>query len=548
MTRATRRQFLVLAAGGTAALGGCGKRTRAGGSATSAAEIGALMPTFRRLQLLEPDIPGEDPVPAGYLTYPRRVVRVITRRPGTSGRTAKTMTPVWGPIPPGLGHNSYFDAVNADLGLPLDPSLQDGSDYQDKLSAALAARDVPDLLTVPTWVIDAIPRFGQAVKALFADLTEHLRGDAALSYPMLASLPTAAWQYSVWGGRLAAVPFPTTGPFPWALFYRKDRANLAGVASPTTIDELYHFGRELTDPARGVWAFGNVFNMVQMFFKCPGCKTGWRRRVGDGLEFKYETPEYREAVRFTARLYKDGLVHPDLVANREADSKQLFNSGKLIAFEDGLGAWRGMQSEQAKVTPGYDMQPIPLFSAIGGEPLAWGSAAPILYTFVRKGLGRDRTQELLGVLDWCGAPFGSYENELATYGVEGRHFTRDAEGTPIPTDLGRRELGGNSPFTLLGGRVPVEFGGSDVPHYVRDLLAYTRTTVRYLERDLFQGIKVELPASFSKALVQAEDQVSDLLRGRRPVSDLESIVRAWRLGGGDECRSFLERTLSSNAR
>jgi putative aldouronate transport system substrate-binding protein len=550
----SRRQFLSLMGLGAAAAGGgtfftgCGRRAHASGTATSAAEVSAVLPRYRPMVLLEPDIPGEGPIPNGYLRYPAQLVRVIHDKPGKSGRSIKTLSAAWGPIPPGLGRNSYLDAVNAQLGIAVNPSVLDGGTYADKLSAVLGARDVPDLLSAPSWEIDKIPRFAQAVKALFADLTEYLKGDAVDAYPLLATLPTAAWQYSVWGGRLAAVPYPTTGPFPWALFYRKDLTDRAGTTAPTSIDELYEFGKKMTDRGRGVWAFGNVFFMMQMFFKCPSCKTGWRKKRGGGLEFKYEIPEYRQAVEFTRRLYREGLVHPDLVANRQADAKQLFNAGRMIACEDGLGAWRGMQSEQAKVTPGYNIQPVAIFSAVGGEPLAWGSSAPIFYTFVKKGLGKERTEELLRVLDWCAAPFGSSEYELSLFGVEGKHFTRADDGSPVPTDLGRNELGGNPPYTLLGGRVPVEFGTADVPNYVRDLLAYTRTACRYIERDLFEGIKVELPASYSKILVSTEDKLSDIVRGHRPLGDLDSIVREWRATGGDECRAFLEKTLTANGR
>ncbi len=371
--------------------------------------------------------------------------------------------------------------------MSVNPSLQDGNGYADKLSAILGARDVPDLLSAPAWEIDKIPRFSQAVKALFADLTPYLKGDGVDAYPMLATLPTVAWQYAVWGGRIAAIPFPSDGPFPWALFYRKDLTDRAGLAAPTTIDGLLEFGRRMTDPSKGVWAFGNVFDMVQMFFKCPHVKGGWRKKPGGGLAYKYEIPEYRQALEFTARLYKEGLVHPDLVASTGGDAAQLFNAGKIIAYEDGMGAWRGSQSEQGKVTPGYNMQPVAIFSAVGGEPLAWGGADPIFYTFVKKGLGQERTEELLRVLDWCAAPFGSMEYELNLYGVEGRHFTRGADGSPVPTDLGRKELAAQ--YTLLGGRVPAVVGAADVPHFVQDLLGYLRATVRYLEPDLFAGIK-----------------------------------------------------------
>lgn len=505
-----------------------------------------MLPHRQPLTLLKPDIPGEGPLPDGYLEYPSQLVRVITEKPGRSSQPIQTMTASWGPTPPGLGRNSFLDAVNAELGVPVAPSVQDGNTFAAKLSAVLGARDVPELLSAPSWEIAKIPRFSQAVKALFADLTEHLQGDAARAYPMLASLPTAAWQNSVWGGRLAAVPYPTDGPFPWALFYRKDLCDRALVAAPRNIDELYQFGKRMTDPSRGVWAFGNVFDMVQMFFKCPGTLGGWRRTASGGLEHKYELPEYRQALEFSARLYREGLVHPDLVASNGSDSKQLFNAGKMIACQDGLGVWRGTQSEQSQITPGFNIQPVPLFSAVGGPPLAWAGDTPIFYTFVKKGLGRERTEELLRVLNWCAAPFGSQEHELNLYGVEGRHFTRSPDGSPIATHLGRRELADQ--YRLLGGRVPSLVGTADVPHFVTDLLEYSRTTYPYREENPFSGIKLELPPNYSRGIVPTEDKISDIVRGRRPLTDLSQIVREWRVASGDEGQAFLEKVLSENGR
>jgi putative aldouronate transport system substrate-binding protein len=551
----SRRDFLafiglgtVAAVGGVGLTSACGKRASAQGAATNADAVLAVLPKYMPIELVKPDIPGQGPLPSGYLHYPAHRVRVIADRPGSSGRVIRTMSPSWGPIAPGLGRNSFVDAVNAELGVPVNPSVQDGNTYAGKLSAILAARDIPDLLSAPAWDLDKIPRFSQAVKALFADLTEYLAGDAVEAYPMLATLPAVAWQYSVWGGRLAAVPFPTDGPFPWMLFYRKDLTDRAGVAAPKTIDEFYEFGKKMTNPSRGVWAFGNIFEMVQMFFKCPNCKTGWRKKAGGGLEHKYEIPEYRQALEFSARLYKEGMVHPDIVASKGADAKQLFNAGKMIAWRDGPGAWRGMQSEQAKVTPGYKIQPIPIFSAVGGEPLVWNAPEPVFYTFVKKGLGADRNREILRVLNWCAAPFGSEEWELNQFGVEDKHFTRAADGSPAPTELGRKELDSVPQYSVLGGRAPVEFATADVPHYVEELLAYSRKTVEYLEPDLFKGIKLELPSNYSKIIDNTEDKVSDILRGRRAITDLDQIVKEWRRTGGDEGRAFLEKILAANGR
>jgi putative aldouronate transport system substrate-binding protein len=548
----SRRNFLALLGAGTltaaagAPLAACGKRAGSAGAATNANAIAAVVPTYKALELLKPDIPGEGSIPNGYLRYPSSLVDAISVKPGTTSQPIKTILPHWGPTPPGLGRNAFVDAVNEKLGVTVDPSVQDGNSYADKLSAMLGARDVPDILAAPKWEIGKIPRFSDAVRALFTDLTDYLKGDAALAYPMLASLPTAAWQYSVWGGRLAAVPYPSDGPFAYALFYRKDLTDKAGVDIPKSIDQLYEFGKKLTNPSKGVWAFGNIFDMVQMFFRCPGVRTGWRRKPSGGLEHKYELPEYRQALEFTARVYREGLVHPDVIGSRGADSMLLFNAGRIMAVQDGLGAWRATQSEQSKVTPTYDMQPMPMFSATSGDPVAWGDEEPTFYTFVKKGLPKARVEELLRVLNWCAAPFGSKEYELNRYGVEGKHFLRAKDGSPYPTDLGHEELADQ--YRVIGGRIAAEVRTSDTPNYVRDSIAYQTATMKYFEPDLFRGIKLEFPANYSKLIVNTEDKITDVLRGRRPLAELDTIVKEWRSAGGDEGRAFFEKALADNGR
>lgn len=549
-----RRRFLGLVGLGATAmagggfLSGCSRPAGTQGTATDVDAVSAVLPRYQPVELITPDIAGVRPIADGYLTYPTDLVRAVTETPGSSGEPLTAMTPWWGPTPPGIDRNAYLQAVNERLGVPIDFSVQDGNTYADKLSAILGARDVPDLLCAPNWEIDKIPRFSDAVSALFEDLTDHLAGDAALAYPHLASFPTGAWQYAVWGGRLAAVPWPTDGPFPYALFYRKDLTDAAGVQAPKNIEELYEFGKAMTDPANGVWAFGSIFNMVQMFYGVPGSQGGWRRTDGGGLEFKYETEEYREALEFTTKLFAEGLVHPDIVeSSGAADAKQLFNSGKMVCYEDGVGAWRGMYSEQRQITPTFDMRPVPIFSADGqSTPVAWGEEKPIFYTFIKKGLGKERVEEILRVLDWCAAPLGTEEYHLRQYGVVDQHHTVSADGSPELTELGRQEIADQ--YTFIVGRYPTIVQTADVPGFVEALLSYSNETVKYLEPNPWAGIKFELPANLSRVQQPTEDKILDVLRGRRPTSDLEQITQEWRSGGGDEGRDFFRKALEDNDR
>ena len=62
------------------------------------------------------------------------------------------------------------------------------------------------------------------------------------------------------------------------------------------------------------------------------------------------------------------------------------------------------------------------------------------------------------------------------------------------------------------------------------------------------GLTLEVPANFSKVNQPTEDKMVDIIRGRRPVSDLDQVVSEWRSGGGEEGRTFFAKALSDNGR
>ncbi|WP_027345839.1 extracellular solute-binding protein [Hamadaea tsunoensis] len=547
-----RRGFLnlvkvgVVATAGAGILAGCSEKKSNQGSVETGDD--ALLPTYKKVELVKADVPGVPPIADGFNKYPSNLVQAVSEVPGKSGTKATAMVPFWGPTPPGLGSNQYYDAVNAALGVPLDFSVQDGTIYGQKLSAMLGARDVPDLLCVPSWEYPKIPNFADQVNALFEDLTPYLQGANASKYPFLAGLASDQWKYAIWKGKLASVPWPTDQtPYPLALFYRKDLLDAAGLAAPTSIEALHDVLKKVNDPAKGVYAANEIFSMVQMYFKVPGSQGGWRKKSDGGLEFKYETAEYKAALEFMTQLFAEKLIHPDVVAAaKTADAKSLFSGGKIIFMQDGPGAWQGMQKDQSKVTPAFNMQPVANFSASGGDPLQWNSLAPIFHTFIKKGLGKDRIEELLRVLNWLAAPFGTKEWELRQYGKEGVHFTRGADGAPVGNALAQKEIAFQYGFIV--GRNPAVVGDPATPNYVNDLINWANVGAKQLETDPWVGLKLEEPATYAKNKEVYEDKFRDVLRGRRPVADLDAIVTEWKKDGGEEARTFFAKALSDNGR
>ncbi|GIF15416.1 extracellular solute-binding protein [Actinoplanes teichomyceticus] len=524
---------------------GCSKKPGSTGSATNAEQAAGVVPTFKDSTLLPPDIKGVRPMADGYVKYPTSLVDAVTEKAITSGKPVTAVTPWWGPAPP--ADNRYVQAVGADMGGTITFSVQDGNTYGDKLNTMLGARDVPELTCIPGWEIQKLARFSDGVHVLFEDLTPYLAGDKASAYPLLAGLDTAAWKDSVWGGRLMGVPFPTDTPYPTALYIRQDVAEQRGVAAPTSLDTLYEFGRTMTNPDRGEWAFGDIFLEVLQICGAPGSQNGWTRGADGKVVHRYETDQYKRALEWMARVYREKLIHPDLASSKGGDVTTLFKGGKIFSYGTGLGSWKETQREMTRQGKGFNMQAVKVFGADPDTPpVRWAGTPSIMWTFVRKGLGKDRTEELLRVLNHTAAPFGSKEYELQNYGVEGTHFTRDANGAPKTNDVFTKEFANQ--FIFLGGRPAVVVSDPDLPHYAQDVVGWGNDATKYLEKDPWAGIKVEVPSEQAAIQQPTDDKVTDILRGRRPLTDFDKVVKEWRAAGGDKARDFYAKVLADNGR
>ncbi|MGH8917068.1 MAG: extracellular solute-binding protein, partial [Actinomycetes bacterium] len=215
-------------------------------------------------------------------------------------------------------------------------------------------------------------------------------------------------------------------------------------------------------------------------------------------------------------------------------------------FQDGPGTWQNMQAEQQKVDPNFRMMPVPPFSAVGGEPLAWFRDLPTSFAFIRKGLPADRIKEILSVSNWCSAPFGTAEYQLREYGVEGQHYTKTAAG-PVKTELSYKE-GTPGGYFWISGRPPVQQPTPATPDYPRQITDYNNSIVKFREKDPWEGLQLEWPARFASAREVTENQIGDILRGRRQLGDLDAIIAEWRTGGGDEARGLLAKALEGSGR
>lgn len=540
----TRRGFLGLVGAGLLAAGCAAKKEVSKGTAVQADKLKSLVPTRIPYEIpgLKPDLPGGEFVEPGFLTRPAQMVQAITTKPLTSGKEVAVMTPLWGTVPPGLGGNSYYDAVNERLGGVVRFNISDGNTYGQKLSTVLASGDVAEMVCVPGWELIKIAHFTEAANKLFADLGPYLAGDKAKEFPMLANYDTAAWQYGVFGGKLQGIPWQNA-PYPFATFVRQDILDELGLEQPKSGDDLLVLGEKITDAKKKRWAFGGA--MEQEMQRAFGAPREWRKKADGTLEYKYETPEWLASIEFMVKLFQNGWVHPDVVANKDADNKAPFGSGQMVIYRDGLGAWHENLGRFQPDNPTFDQQAVAPYPAKpGGKTIVWRNEPASMFVFIRNGLGEARTRELLALANWCSAPFGTQEYELVNNGVEGKHYNVE-NGQVKQTDLGRKEFAPT--YMFLSGR-PNANAKSEYKGLVQSLWDWENNAQKFLEDDPFVGIRVETPSKMAGLAQPTEDKMQEIFRGKRPVSDWQQIVKDWQEQGGNEAREFYMKVARENGR
>src|SRR5699024_10052539 len=125
-----RRSFLGLMGATTAVavspslLTGCSSGGGGGGSASDSGVLDDLIPAHLPFEGVIPDVAGSGGAPDRVTAYADPPIQALPERPGSGGHSP-AMTRMWGPIPPGLGNNSFYDYVNERIGATVEFNFQD---------------------------------------------------------------------------------------------------------------------------------------------------------------------------------------------------------------------------------------------------------------------------------------------------------------------------------------------------------------------------------------------------------------------------------------
>jgi putative aldouronate transport system substrate-binding protein len=306
---------------------------------------------------------------------------------------------------------------------------------------------------------------------------------------------------------------------------------------------------QLNRPQANRWAIGNAGTApvslgVHAYAAMFGAPNVWGKDAAGRLVRDYETEEFKAAVGFVRDLWSAGLIWPD--APSGTASRTEFVAGRFALSVEGYGnSWndfwrRGLEQNQPNH---FDI--LPPFAAVAGvDPVSYLGGGWVSTTILKKA-APERIKELLRVVDWLAAPFGSEEDQLLSYGIEGSDFTRDANGDPRQSPSGNSNAG-YVPWRYIAQHPYVTYQ-ADLPGYTRRSFDVEELLMKSGIQDVTNGVYA--PAAYSSAGTTANqtflDGISDIFYSRRPMRDYDQLVRDWQKSAGDQMRQEYTEALAA---
>jgi putative aldouronate transport system substrate-binding protein len=500
----------------------------------------------------KPEFHSADPrITDGFNSFPKEPVKSWSGGPAGSGGTLNVFMAGYYPVPTPRDSNATWKEVEKALNSTVNMTITPNADYGTRLQVVMAGNDLPDTIHVVGTVASLIS--AQFVQSQCSDLTPFLAGDAAKDYPNLAAIPGYAYKGAggVFANRLYGIPIHRYLPAFW--FFRNtdiwDKEIGADVV-PKDAQDFKKILQQLNRPQESRWAIGNVgpsgANMwgLASFLEMFGAPNMWSLDASGKLLRDRETEPYKSAISYLKDLMASGLYPPDFQTS--GDSRGQFLAGKFVVSNEAFGnGWNDFWRRGLQQNPQRHYTIVKPFAATAGaKPAHFITGGTVAYNIVKKS-SPERIKEILRIMNYLSAPFGTQEDLLLTYGLRDQDYTLDAEGNPAPTQPGIQNSS-YVPWQYIAHR-PYVWYQADLPGYAQAAFEVEQTLVGIGVSDPTRGY--HSPTQSRKGVSADQtfyDGVADILFNRRPFSDYDQLVTDWRTAAGDAIRQEFQDELATS--
>ena len=172
-------------------------------------------------------------------------------------------------------------------------------------------------------------------------------------------------------------------------------------------------------------------------FRVPN---NWRVDSSGKFVKDIETEEFKAALAYTRDLWASGLFYADALTTTSSEQQDQPGrravrgvSGRLVLLSGGV-LGQGPQAESAREIPHACIRS----ATTAARPIWHQYQAFNGMTALKKG-SPERIKEMLRILNYLAAPFGSEEAFLLEFGVKDVDYTLDANGNPVLTPQGQAD-------------------------------------------------------------------------------------------------------------
>ncbi len=489
-------------------------------------------------------------VPIAYTKYPDPYT-TVDEVPGSGGEVSM-LALSYSPPPTPKSDNQYWQELEKRLGVTWNADLVPIDSYGERIATTFAGGDLPDLFfllpgTTRPIIYEAIEQ------GAFADLTDILTSDRINDYPNLAAYPDYLWDAVRINGRIWGVPKPVlrnNDP----TFYRKDWGDQLGYTDLTDAaavhDMLVAMSKDDPDgngsddtygfaPYAGAW---NSFIVNQMF----NVPYGWKLEDDGSLVNAMETDEYRQSLEYIVQLYNDGAYHPDSANLNVTQATDLLLGGRTGMATNGFAAVFGPSGYRTKIkeiVPEAVLEPVIMPGAEGGEGISYQTPGYFGFTGISAKAAQDEAKldELLRILNYLVAPFGSEEYTFLVYGIPGVHSEELPEGGFELTEQGTADRSALV-YPFLSENYFYYAGQPDEAEFAqKHNEAMAKVAVSNPAAGIYSPTNGDKGAELNQYTL---DTYTEIVTGRADIAKLDEMIEQWRERGGDDIRSELEDAIA----
>jgi putative aldouronate transport system substrate-binding protein len=155
-----------------------------------------------------------------------------------------------------------------------------------------------------------------------------------------------------------------------------------------------------------------------------------------------------------------------------------------------------------------------------------------------------RIRELLALVNYLSAPFGTKEYLQKNFGTAGQQYTLDANKNPVLNSAGNQQAPGLvSALQIMTAPESVIFNPA-FPEDTKKIHATEQELLKYAMRNPTAGTYSDTSSKVGTKLTAAfRDTIVDIVTGRQKMDAYDGALKRWKSGGGDKMRGEFEAVL-----